>query len=63
MIPELKLQVTELQKQKQELEADVQQQRRDLAGKYELSLTCLPHLDWKRLTLVLVALVINDDGL
>lgn len=45
MIPELKLQVTELQKQKQELEADVQQQRRELAGKYELSLTFLTHLD------------------
>lgn len=36
VIPELKLQVTELQKQKQELEAQVQEQRRELAGKYEL---------------------------
>lgn len=35
VIPELKQQVTELQKQKQELEANVQEQRRELAGKYE----------------------------
>lgn len=35
VIPELKLQVTELQKQKQELEAHIQEQHRDLAGKYE----------------------------
>lgn len=36
VIPELKQQVSELQKQKQELEANVQEQRRELAGKYEL---------------------------
>lgn len=36
MIPELRQQVTELQRQKQELETNVQEQRRELAGKYEL---------------------------
>lgn len=38
VIPELRQQVTELQRQKQELEANVQEQRRELAGKYELFL-------------------------
>lgn len=36
MIPELRQEVTELQRQKQELEANIQEQRRELAGKYEL---------------------------
>lgn len=34
-IPELKQQVAELHRQKQELEANVQEQRREVAGKYE----------------------------
>lgn len=45
VIPELKQQVTELQKQKQELEASVHEQRRDVAGKYQLLSTCLSQKD------------------
>lgn len=45
VIPELKQQVTELQKQKQEIEANLQEQRRELAGKYELFLKFLSHSD------------------
>ncbi len=33
VIPELKLQVSELQRQKQELEAHVEEQRTELAGR------------------------------
>lgn len=58
VIPELKLQVTELQKQKQELEAHVHEQRSELAGKYQLFFNISATFELRKSTTMMVFMLL-----